>query len=216
MYIVIIGCGRLGGLLAQELSSEGHDIAIIDNNKESLRRLGTGFNGHRINGVEFDHDILVDGGIESADVFLAMTQDDNTNIMASQVAKEIFKVPRVIARTYDIERENIYKKLGIETINPTSLGVDLIKSRIIEKGTDILAVLDTHVEIAEIPVLHVATTISLSELEAEYECSICSVLRDGKFMIPSKDEELRAGDRIVCAISTENRERLVLEIGRGD
>lgn len=131
MYIVIIGCGRLGSNLAMELSSEGHDVVIIDNVEENLERLGSGFNGIRIKGVEFDNSILLEAGISNADVFLAMTPDDNINIMASQIARNIHGVRKVIARVSDPSREFIYNTLGIETINTVKLGAELIKNKIL-------------------------------------------------------------------------------------
>ncbi len=130
MYVVIIGCGRLGSTLAKELSDEGHDIVIIDRNKERLDVLGSGFNGRKIRGIEFDNDILLDAGIENANVFLAMTPSDNINITCALIAQKIYHVPRIIARVCFPNREKIYEKLGIETISPTWLGAQIIKKRI--------------------------------------------------------------------------------------
>jgi trk system potassium uptake protein TrkA len=208
MYIVIIGCGRLGSSLATELSSQGHDVAIIDNNSEDLDRLGSGFNGQRIRGVEYDNDILIEGGIDRADVFLAVTNDDNTNIMASQIAKNIFNVPRVIARVCEPDREFIYKTLGIETVNPTQLASDVIKNRIIEWGSKILAVLDDEMEVVEISVVK-SKGKTVEELENNYKCVISSILKEGSFRLPNKNEVVEQGDKIVCAVHRKNREKLI-------
>ncbi len=134
MYIVIIGCGRLGSMLAKELSDEGHDVVIIDRNKEKLDVLGSGFNGRKIRGIEFDNDILLDAGIENTDVFLAMTPSDNINITCALIAKNIYHVPRIIARVCYPNREKIYEKLGIESFSPTWLGAQIIKRRITDNG----------------------------------------------------------------------------------
>lgn len=208
MYIVIIGCGKMGSSLARELSIEGHDVSIIDNNQENLDMLGSGFNGERIKGVEFDNDILVSAGIENADVFLAMTPDDNINAMAAQVAKTIFKVPRVIARIFNIEREFIYRKLGLETISPTELGVGIVKSRIIEEGTDILVKLDENFTIMEIPIKSDKLR-NVKETEEKFHCVISSILRQGNFMIPSREEEIKNGDKIIITINDNNKDRLI-------
>ena len=214
MYIIIIGCGRLGSSLARQLSIEGHDIAIIDNNKENLDRLGSGFNGERIKGVEFDNDVLISAGIKSADVFLAMTSDDNVNAMAAQVAKNIFNVKRVIARIFDIEREFIYRKLGLETISPTELGVDIIKSRILETGSDIIASLDENLSIVELPVCkNKLDTVELTE--KRYNCIISCILRNGKFMIPKKSEKISEGDKIICTINANDRDKLFNKVNGG-
>lgn len=139
MYIVIIGCGRLGSTVAKKLSDEGHDITIIDNNIDNLDRLGSGFNGQKIRGVEFDNDVLLDGGIDRADVFLALTSDDNTNIMASQIASNIFGVKRVIARVCEPSKEPIYESLGIEKVDPIQLADEVIRNSIIEEASKILS-----------------------------------------------------------------------------
>jgi len=133
MYIVIIGCGRLGSNLAIEYSKEGHDVAIIDNIEENLDRLGSGFNGRRIKGVEIDNYTLIEAGINNADIFLALTPDDNINIMASQIAKNIHGVTTVIARNSDPSREFIYNRLGIECISAVKLVTNEIKNKITEE-----------------------------------------------------------------------------------
>jgi trk system potassium uptake protein TrkA len=130
MYVVIIGCGRLGSSLAIEFSSEGHDVVIIDNVEKNLERLGSGFNGRRIKGVEIDNYTLTEAGIDDADVFLAVTSDDNINIMASQIAKNIHGIKTVIARSVEPSREFIYSKLGIESISAIKLATSAIKNKI--------------------------------------------------------------------------------------
>jgi len=134
MYIIIIGCGRLGSSLAWDLSNEGHDIAIIDKDRERLNVLGSGFNGLIIKGIEFDNDILIDAGIEKADIFLAMTPDDNINITGALIAKNIYVVKKVIARVCYPERAYIYNKFGIETISPTLIGSKIIKGKILNNN----------------------------------------------------------------------------------
>ncbi|SHH44585.1 potassium channel family protein [Clostridium grantii] len=138
MYILIIGCGRLGSSLAKDLVSQGHDISIIDKNATNLDRLGSGFNGRRVKGIEIDQDLLLEAGIDKADVFLAMTPDDNINIMASQIAKNIFGVKRVIARVFEPSKEHIYIKLGIETVNITEIAAKMVKSRITDPIMEVI------------------------------------------------------------------------------
>jgi len=213
MYIVMIGCGRLGSMLARELSDEGHDVAIIDSLQDNLDRLGSGFNGNRIKGVEIDNDTLLDAGIDNADVFLAMTSDDNTNIMASQIAKDIFRVPRVIARIFDPSREFIYSKLGLETISPTQLGAKIVKSRILEEGTDILAALDNDIAVVEIPIIK-GKYKTVKEIEEAYSCVISSIFRDGRFKIASRDEEIRVEDKIICTVNERNKHKLVSAVSK--
>lgn len=211
MYIVIIGCGRLGSGLAMELSNDGHDVVIVDKYAENLERLRSGFNGIRIKGVEIDNDILMEAGIDKADMFLAMTPADNINIMASQIAKDIFKVPRVIARIFDPSREFIYRKLGLQTINPTELGINIIKNRIIDKKSGTLLILNNDVSIEEFTINKLNFS-NVLEIEDKFYCRICAVSKNGKFIIPNKNELLEKGDKIVCSITKENKEKLVRAI----
>lgn len=132
MYILIIGCGRLGGMLAEELSNTGHDVSVVDRDAKKLDSLGSGFNGFRMKGVEYDNDILKEAGIEHSKCVLSVTPDDNINITVSLIAKRIFHVPRIIARVNEPHKIRVYEKFEIETINPTELSAYLLKSRIEE------------------------------------------------------------------------------------
>jgi trk system potassium uptake protein TrkA len=208
MYIVIIGCGRLGSTVAKKLSDEGHDIAIIDNDIDNLDRLGSGFNGHRIRGVEFDNDVLLDGGIDRADVFLALTSDDNTNIMASQIASDIFGVKRVIARVCEPAKEFIYKSLGIEIVEPIELTDEIIRNSIIEEGSKILSVLDNDIEIVGIHVSK-GKGRTVRSIEKSNNCIISSLFRNGSFMLPGKEDEILDNDKLVCTIDRKNRGKLI-------
>jgi trk system potassium uptake protein len=211
MYIVIIGCGRLGSGLAMELSNDGHDVVIVDKYAENLERLRSGFNGIKIKGVEIDNDILLEAGIDKADVFLAMTPADNINIMASQIAKDIFKVPRVIARIFDPSREFIYRKLGLQTISPTEVSINIIKNKIIDKNSNTLLILNNDVAIEEITINKLKFN-NVIEIEDKFDCRICAVYKDGEFTIPNKNGLLEKGSKIVCAINKENKEKLVKAI----
>lgn len=133
MYITIVGCGRLGSMLAENLANNGYDIAIIDRNAKNLETLGSGFNGLRVKGVEFDNDVLIDAGIKQADCLIAATPFDNINITVALVAKKIFSVPRIIAKINDPQKKRVYDGLAIETINPTELSAYILKTRIEEK-----------------------------------------------------------------------------------
>jgi len=132
MHIVIIGCGKLGSNLAKELSDEGNDICIIDRNGDKLNALGTGFNGQRIKGIEFDSDKLIEAGLNQADVLLAVTSDDNINITVSLIAEKIFHVPNIIARVNNPQKNDIYNQLGIDTINPIQYEIEMLKNKIIK------------------------------------------------------------------------------------
>lgn len=130
MYIIIIGCGTLGRGIARELSCDENNVVVIDRDINKLERLNEGFDGIRMKGIEFDNDILKEAGIENADVFLAVSSDDNTNILASKIAKEIYGVKKVISRVCIPGKEVIYKSLDIEVIKPTQLAINSLKDKI--------------------------------------------------------------------------------------
>jgi trk system potassium uptake protein TrkA len=131
-YTIIIGCGRLGANLANTLSDNGEDVLIIDKNKEAFRKLSPAYGGLSLNGDATDLDILQEAQINNATTVIAVTNNDNANIMVAQIAREIFHIERVIARLYDPEREYVYHEFGIDTICPAVLSVkeiDKILSR---------------------------------------------------------------------------------------
>ena len=126
MKVVILGCGRVGATLATQLDRVGHTVSVIDSNSDSFQRLGTKFRGEKIAGNGVDEDILRRAGIVSADAFIAVTNGDNRNIMASQIAKEIFNIKKVVCRIYDPLRQVTFSELGLETICPTTIVTDLL------------------------------------------------------------------------------------------
>jgi trk system potassium uptake protein TrkA len=114
--VVIVGCGRVGAQLARLLLADGHEVTVVDKDSGSFGRLGSDFAGKVVLGTGIDEDVLLRAGIEEAEAVVAVTSGDNTNVMAAQVAKEIFGVPKVICRVQDPLREEIYRSLGLETI----------------------------------------------------------------------------------------------------
>ncbi|GAB4307899.1 MAG: hypothetical protein Kow00117_01170 [Phototrophicales bacterium] len=120
-YIIIVGCGRLGSLLANNLSSAGHQLVVIDRNEAKFDKLSTEFSGFKIVGDAIEMSVLRRAHVEKADYLFAITTEDNLNLMVAQIAKIAFNVPHVIARVYDPAREAIYGEFGIETISPTKL-----------------------------------------------------------------------------------------------
>jgi trk system potassium uptake protein TrkA len=131
--IVILGCGRVGATLAKKMENAGHTVSIIDSSSESFYRLDPKFKGEKIVGNGVDEDVLKRAGIEKAEAFAAVTNGDNRNIMASQIAKEIFHVKKVVCRIYDPIRQATYNELGLEAICPTTVGVDMLYNALEDK-----------------------------------------------------------------------------------
>lgn len=140
MRVLIVGCGRVGSRLASGFSGEGHQVTVIDRDQTKLNLAATRgaldpatFKGNVVVGDGCDAEVLRRSGIEEADAFVAVTEGDNRNIMAAQIAQHVFKVPRVVCRIYDPVREDAYRKLGLSTFCPTVIGADIVK-RMIEDG----------------------------------------------------------------------------------
>ena len=127
MNVLIMGCGRMGSQLAGMLEKEGHEITVLDINPDSFRKLHRGFRGRRCVGNGVDSDDLKRAGVGQADAFVSVTPGDNRNVMSAQMAKHLFGVERVVCRIYDPIRAEIYRDLGLETINPTVVGAELLK-----------------------------------------------------------------------------------------
>lgn len=131
MNIVIMGCGRVGARVAANLANNGHEVSVIDTDSRAFNRLPGDFRGGTIIGTGIDEDVLRSAGIEDAHAFIAVTNGDNRNIMAAQVAKKIFEVPEVICRIYDPVREDTYRRLGLTTVCPTTTVSAMILDHVI-------------------------------------------------------------------------------------
>lgn len=131
MNILVVGCGKVGSRLAQTLTDEGYDVSVIARSSaEAEKQLDSDFKGSLLCGVPIDQDNLKKAGIETCDVVCAVTDDDNTNIMVSQLAREVYGVKKVISRILDPERGDIFAHFGLETVCPTKLTVEAICSAI--------------------------------------------------------------------------------------
>jgi len=130
MKVIIMGCSRVGAQLARLLDADGHSVTILDRESYSFRRLPPDFGGTALIGNGLHEESLKKAGIEEADVFIALTQGDNRNVMSCQIAKHVFNVPRVICRIYDPLRQELYSTLGLETLSPTTIFAQLLKEKL--------------------------------------------------------------------------------------
>lgn len=122
-YVVIVGCGRVGALLADSLSRDGHMVVVIDRDESTFARLSPEYSGFRIEGDATQLAVLREARLATADACIVTTHEDNVNLMVAQVARNVFEVPRVLARVFDPQREQVYARLGIPTVCPTSAAV---------------------------------------------------------------------------------------------
>ncbi len=130
MKILVLGCGRLGARLAMDATSEGHEVSIIDKSPRSFSRLPSDLPAVVVLGTGIDEDVQRSAGVESVDTFIAVTDNDNTNIMAAQIAQRVFNVEHVLLRVYDPARAETYRKLGLSVICPTRLVADVIEQEL--------------------------------------------------------------------------------------
>lgn len=214
MYIIIIGCGRLGSNLAKQLSDEGHDICIVDRDSAKLNVLGTGFNGLRIKGIEFDNDKLIEAGIEQADSIFAVASDDNINITVSLISEKIYHVPNVIARVNEPGKKYIYDKLGIKTINPIDIGITISKRMLTEDNTNVIYDIDNEFEIADIFVSK-EKAMTVDSIEKHCSCIISCLIKDGITILAQNDQIVQNGDRIICTVQKNHKRKLFNFLRKG-
>ncbi len=136
MNVVIMGCGRVGARVASLLDNAGNKVTVIDTDSRAFRRLPATFGGDTVIGTGIDEGVLRNAGIEDADAFIAVTNGDNRNIMASQVARLVFNVPEVICRIYDPVREDTYRRLGLDTVCPTTTISAIILDQVMRSSGD--------------------------------------------------------------------------------
>ncbi len=139
MFVIIMGCGRVGARLAGMMEAAGHDVTIMDTNPNAFARLGSEFRGNTMIGNGIDQEVLRRAGVERADAFVAATQGDNRNIMASQVAQHVFKVKTVVTRIYDPLRADTFATLGLNAISPTILGANRFYQELTGQPADAVA-----------------------------------------------------------------------------
>ena len=130
MKVVIMGCGRVGSQLASVMDANGHDVTVLDTEDYSFRRLSPNFGGTALLGNGTEEDSLRRAGIEKADAFVAVTQGDNRNVMAAQICKHIFNVPKVICRIYDPLRQELYSTLGLDAFSPTTILTQMLREKL--------------------------------------------------------------------------------------
>ena len=200
MRYVIVGCGRVGALLATSLAEEGHSVTIVDKREDSLRRLGPGFRGVALQGNAFDQELLEAAGIDQADGLAAVTNGDNTNYVIATLARTRYQVPRVVARIYDPLRANIYRELGVPTVSSTIWGANRIHEILTYvELTPVLEVGSGEVLVVEAEVSPLLAGHSVSELNVPEETQVVAVVRAGRGLIPTAATVLASHDKLQIA-----------------
>lgn len=194
MYIIIIGCGRVGSQLANTLSLEGHNVVVIDKNAHSFKRLGTDFNGSTLLGNGYDEELLREAGIEKADAVAVVTNGDNTNVVATQVARKIFHIPIVVTRIYDPKRAKLYRELGLDIISGTTVISEMIKWKITKGYFTHLLTGTGKIKLIEFKIDKDMTNLTLDEIETKEQGKVLTVIRDEEILVVKKEMILMEKD----------------------
>lgn len=220
MYIIVVGGGRLGYYLTKALLSEGHEVVIVEKNPTICQNINDELGSVCIRGDGCETATLADIGTARADMLIAVTGDDEDNLVACQVAKHKFNVPRIIARVRNPENETIFKKLGIDvTVSSTNIILENIKEELpTHPLTHLLTIRDKGLEIVEIKIPPDSTTIgkSLKELSLPEGSRLVLIIpKENKPRVPSSDTILHDGDRVI-AVTTPESEEALRAVLRGD
>lgn len=208
MFVIILGCGRQGARLALLLEQENHNVTIIDKNMQAFRRLEL-FQGNRLLGNGIDIDTLKLAGIERADAFAAVTNGDNTNLMAAQVAQKIFNVKKVVCRVYDPRRAGIYYDLGLQTVCATTVGARMLRNLVTSP-----MVLRTYqlgdgtIVAVEIKVGEIAAGKKVSDINSPGEIAVSAIVREGISKVAKPDDIIHINDQLFVTIAEHRIQRL--------
>jgi trk system potassium uptake protein TrkA len=210
-----MGCGRVGSGLAKELESAGHSVSVIDQSREAFRRLGADFKGQTISGVGFDRDILIEAGIEKAEAFAAVSNGDNSNILAARVARETFGVGNVVARIYDPARAEIYQRLGIPTVATVIWATDQILRRLAPEGsTSEWQDATGAVQLCEVNAHESWYGQPITLIEESTKARVAFITRLGEAMVPTVNTVLQDGDLIHVMVPSKEIKNVVLALSK--
>lgn len=209
MKIIVMGCGRIGSQVSMSLNRQGHDVTVIDHDADASGRLGDKFRGRVIPGLGFDREVLVTAGIQQADAFVAASHSDNANIVAARIARNIFHVPRVVARLYDPRRAEIYQRLGLTTISSTTWGAERIHQVLTHTDLDIQNTFGRgEVSIISIDTPQHLIGHSVAQLNISGEIMVIAITRKDRAMMPISGTEFQDGDMIHLAVIASAMTRL--------
>ena len=207
MHIVILGCGRVGSLLADELDRQGHSVAVIDQEAQAFRKLSPEFGGVTVKGIGFDRQTLENAGIERAHAFAAVSSGDNTNILAARVARETYDVEHVVARIYDPGRAEVYQRLGIPTVATVTWTSNQIMRALLPLGAQTQYTDPTGtVTLAEVHVGRDWIGRRVSDLASQTQSRIAFVTRYGAATFPDDKTVIQDGDLLHLLFPPERRE----------
>ena len=214
MKIIIMGCGRVGSQVSLLLVKHGHAVTVIDHDDNALARLGMEFKGKIVHGLGFDRNVLIEAEIETAEGFVAASSSDNANIVAARIARNIFRVPRVVARLYDPVRAEVYQRLGLTTISSTAWGAERIVEVVTHNDLDVLHVFqDGGTTMVRVEAPARLSGHRVAQMNIPGEVAITAITRNDHTFIPVSGTEFQEGDIIYLAIIPSSMVRLEQLLG---
>jgi trk system potassium uptake protein len=214
VHIVILGCGRVGSLLAQDLDSLGHSVAVIDQDAKSFRRLGPNYSGSTVTGMGFDRQTLESAGIERAHAFAAVSSGDNTNIISARVARETYGVEHVVARIYDLGRAEVYERLGIPTVATVAWTASQMMRRLLPSGSyEEYRDPTGSMSLAEVHTHQDWIGRSTQEIEEHASARLAYLTRFGTTVFPGPDVVIQQGDVVHVLAHVDDLPRIETILG---
>lgn len=209
MKVIVIGCGRLGGALAEALCRRGMQVAVVDRDEAAFERLSPSFRGTKVAGMGFDREVLLKAGIENADALAALTASDEVNVVTARAARLLFRVPRVVARLFDPGKEEAYRRLGLPTISHVTWGVSRIVELLCYSPLESVQSLGGgEVELVQVDLPPLFSGRSVQELTLLGEIQVIAITRQGRSLIPTPGTLFQQGDQVHLALLTSSSGRL--------
>ena len=216
MKFIVIGCGRWGTILARTLVERGHEVSVVDVDPAAFDRLGDGVVVERVVGSGLDRDVMLRAGVERASGLAAVTYSDEINVTIARAAREVFRVPRVIARLYDPQKAQIYRRLGVDTISTVDWGVQRLAALLAYEDLDVsVSIGNGGIDLVEAEVPSLLVGRSVAETMIPGEAHVVALSRAGRTFLPTQGTLLESGDRLHLAVVPSSAERLRRLLGIG-
>jgi trk system potassium uptake protein len=214
MKSIIVGCGRVGAGLAQSLCQRRQSVTVVDQEGSAFEGLGPGFTGQTIVGAGLDREVLLQAGIERADGLATVTGSDDTNVVIARLARQIFRVPRVVARLHDPRHAEVYRQLGIQTITPLTWGIQRLSELLCYTPLNTTLSLGSgEVDLVEVELPYLLAGRTVNELTLLGEIHVAAISREGRTFLPTLGTVFREGDRVHLMVLGSSAARLTALLG---
>lgn len=214
MHSLIVGCGQVGAGLAQRLSQRGQTVVVVDYDATAFERLGPRFTGQTVCGSALDRDVLLQAGIVRVDGLAAVTGSDDTNVVIARLGRQLFRVPRVVARLHDPRHAAVYHQLGIQTVTPLTWGIQRLTELLCYTyRTTTLSLGSGEVDLVEVDLPPLLAGRTVNELTLLGEIEVVAISREGRTFLPTLGTVFRTGDLVHLAVLGSSAARLTALLG---